>query len=152
MSDLGIGTGAWAWSDGSWSNLTSRLVEGGWHLDQATAVNSSGAIVGVGTFDGTPSGFLLTPIANSSDGDYNFDGAIDAADYAVWQQTFGSTSNLAADGSGNGIVDSADYSLWRKSVSSSAAILSTTVPEPKTIKLMFVGLGALCLGLAGRRS
>jgi Type I phosphodiesterase / nucleotide pyrophosphatase len=46
-------------------------------------------------------------------GDYNGDGAIDAADYTVWRDTQGSTTDLRADGDGNGAVDEADFKLWR---------------------------------------
>jgi hypothetical protein len=46
-------------------------------------------------------------------GDYNTDGAVDAADYAVWRKTLGSTSDLRADGNGNGSVDPADLTVWK---------------------------------------
>ncbi len=45
-------------------------------------------------------------------GDYNRDSSVDAADYVVWANTQGSTTNLSADGVRNGVIDSADYSLW----------------------------------------
>ena len=45
-------------------------------------------------------------------GDYNDDGAVGAADYVVWRNTFGQTgSGLVADGNGNGQVDPADYNI-----------------------------------------
>lgn len=68
-------------------------------------------------------------------GDYNGNGAVDAADYVVWRDTLGSTNNLVADGSGNGIVDSADYDFWRQRFGTStgagaSAQNSLAVPEP----------------------
>lgn len=45
-------------------------------------------------------------------GDYNLDGLVSHADYSVLGDTFGSTTNLAADGNGNGIVDYADFELY----------------------------------------
>jgi CSLREA domain-containing protein len=45
-------------------------------------------------------------------GDYNGNGTVDAADYTVYTDNIGSTTNLNADGNDNGIVDSADYSIW----------------------------------------
>jgi hypothetical protein len=46
-------------------------------------------------------------------GDYNQDGAVDAADYTVWQDTRDSKTDLRADGNGDGVVDQADYDLWK---------------------------------------
>lgn len=77
-------------------------------------------------------------------GDYNFDGVVDAGDYAVWKEHFGATGpfhieGTNADGNRDGVVNLADYSVWRNQLgasgatSRSAAISSTTaVPEPTT--------------------
>jgi hypothetical protein len=49
-------------------------------------------------------------------GDYNVDGAVDAADYVVWRKTLGQTGIPAfsgADGDGDGDVTQADYIVWR---------------------------------------
>jgi len=46
-------------------------------------------------------------------GDYNFNGTVDAADFTVWKDTNGSTSDLRADGNGDGRVDAADYDVWK---------------------------------------
>ncbi|MCA9185184.1 MAG: dockerin type I repeat-containing protein [Pirellulaceae bacterium] len=66
-------------------------------------------------------------------GDYSRDGAVDAADYTVWKDAFGSTSNLAADGNGDGFVDVADYTVWKDNFgaerSFSETPKATTVPE-----------------------
>jgi Type I phosphodiesterase / nucleotide pyrophosphatase/Dockerin type I domain len=46
-------------------------------------------------------------------GDFNRDGHVDAADYTLWRDTNGSTTDLRADANGDGSVDQADYELWK---------------------------------------
>lgn len=44
--------------------------------------------------------------------DYNSDGVTNAADYSIYRDTLGSTTDLRADGDGSGTIDQADYDLW----------------------------------------
>ena len=46
-------------------------------------------------------------------GDYNIERRVDAADYALWRNTRGSTIDLRADGNGDGMVNDADRLVWR---------------------------------------
>ncbi len=48
-------------------------------------------------------------------GDYNRNGAVDAADYTVWRNSLGQTvpNSSGADGNGNGMIDNDDYSKWK---------------------------------------
>ncbi len=74
---------------------------------------------------------LVEPEAPNLVGDYNNDGTVDAADYTVFRDSLGSTSQLAADGSNNGVVDVDDYNLWVNAYgNTSSASTATTVPEP----------------------
>ncbi len=99
------------------------------YLKNLNADNSNGAnwarsTVGV---DGavSPSGPTFATADVGSPGrfflpsDYNNNGVVDAADYVLWRNTLGSTTDLRADASGptvgvsNGVVDQADYDYWR---------------------------------------
>ncbi len=57
-------------------------------------------------------GATLSVGPNTSPYDYNGNGTVDAADYTVWRDAFG-TSDSQADGDGNGTVDEADFDLWK---------------------------------------
>jgi uncharacterized repeat protein (TIGR03803 family) len=76
-------------------------------------------------------------------GDYSVDGAVDAQDYGVWKNAFG-TSQLSADGNRDGSVDAADFVVWRKSISSGSTPGGTgaTIPEPATIWIAAVILAS----------
>lgn len=88
---------------------------------------------------------LLTLASNALAGDYDHSGTVDAGDYNVWRQNFG-TTNAAADGNRNGVVDTADFSIWRtnqgKSLPGAAVAVGTgsfaaeTVPEPSAALLV----------------
>lgn len=67
---------------------------------------------------GEPSATTMT-IPNSAD--YNGDGSIDTGDYAVWRDTLGSQTDLAADGNANGVVDAGDYRHWRNQYGQAAS-------------------------------
>ncbi len=78
----------------------------------------------------------LRSLDPASQGDYNGDGAVSGADYTIWRQNFGSSSNLAADGNANRIIDAADYTFWRDRRTAAA----TVIPEPSTMMLAMVAL------------
>ena len=80
-------------------------------------------------------------------GDYNRDGKVDVADYIVWRDTIGSTTNLLANGDNTGAsfakIDVADYTAWRRNFgmtsAGSGAVLLAAVPEPATWVLILAG-------------
>jgi len=98
--------------------------------------------VGINTptnFAGEVGSVNLAPLM----GDYNGNGAVDAADYVVWRRHLGTTDSLPNDSSPES-VSTEDYNVWRQDFGASAAsgTSSGAVPEP-TICAMFVVAGLL---------
>jgi hypothetical protein len=90
-------------------------------------------------------------------GDYNQNGAVDAADYVVWRENEGAENPLPNDPIG-GIIGASHYNQWRSNFSetsagigsSSAATTSTrAVPEPATLLSLLLVIG-LALTRQGR--
>ncbi|MCI0332954.1 MAG: mannan endo-1,4-beta-mannosidase [Planctomycetes bacterium] len=89
--------------------------------------------------------------------DYNRDGEVGAADYAVWRKLTGmSGANLAADGNLSEQVNAADYTIWRNNFgrvafgnSGSGSSAFSSVPEPAAGLLMLSGV--LCLFFGSRK-
>ena len=88
-------------------------------------------------------------------GDYDANGSVNALDYTVWRQSFGSTTSLNADGNLNGVIDAADYAIWRNNFgqslpgagSGSSLQVGSAVPEPTSAILL---VSALAFPLIGR--
>jgi hypothetical protein len=88
-------------------------------------------------------------------GDYNFDGAVNAADYTVWRNTLGQSVPIGtgADGSGpfgppDGLITQHDFTYWKSRYGNTAPGAGTgasqdsdasAVPEPSTNILLFAG-------------
>jgi hypothetical protein len=90
------------------------------------------------------SGEIYRILTNSLiDGDYDANGLVDAADYVLWKELYGS-DDLRADGNGNNEVDAADYTVWRNNLGNSAQTLGnggslndSAVPEPSSLFTVF---------------
>lgn len=108
--------------------------------------------------DGKPLVYMKARIAGSLEivarnarvtleGDYNGDGAVDAADYTVWRDTEGSTLLLGADGNLDNEIDPGDFTVWADSYGAAASAVAAGVPEP----LSFGMVGFACLALGAFR-
>ena len=83
-------------------------------------------------------------------GDFNEDGNVDAADYAIWRKNDGPNAPLPND---NGLTTQADrYNLWVSNfgeMSGSGSGLAAA-PEPASVALLMMGLAAMALGRRSR--
>jgi hypothetical protein len=83
-------------------------------------------------------------------GDYNDDGTVDAADYAVWRDSMVSGTPLLNETESLGIVDHDDYGAWKANFGATleGGGSQSSVPEPTSLGLVFVSSIAV---LAWRR-
>ena len=95
---------------------------------------------------------LTIQTCSQAAGDYNGNCTVDAADYTVWRDTFGSTTDLRANGNNIGTsagkIDNDDYLVWKSnfgtvavgSGAGSGPLPAGTVPEPTSALLFSIGL------------
>ena len=79
-------------------------------------------------------------------GDYNDNGVVDAADYAVWRDNLGSNAILPSDPT-PGVVNQSDYDRWVANFGDTApgsGSSANAVPEPTAL-----GLASLVLAIVG---
>lgn len=99
------------------------------------------------------------PFVPNLAGDYNGDRTVNAADYSIWRDTLGSTTDLRANGdnanASANLIDQADYEAWKTRfgtvgtpvlmspriyIEASAISVGAAVPEPATCGLLVFGL------------
>ena len=78
-------------------------------------------------------------------GDANLDGVVDVGDFNVWNANKFSMSAAwcAGDLNADGVIDVTDFNVWNSNKFSSSDASGSTVPEPSTLILAFLGL-AFC--------
>ncbi len=73
-------------------------------------------------------------------GDYNGNGAVDAADYTIWRDTLGSTEDFRANGNNEGasedLIDEADYDVWKANYGQAAGDIHYNIGD--TLRMRFV--------------
>ena len=117
-----------------------------WHIEPANEgelllngrVYWAGGRIELTTIDNAP---LIPAVA----GDYNRDGTVDAADYAVWRNNEGTTNPLPNDPIGD-IIGLAHYNQWRAhfgQTAGSGMAPNAAVPEPASAGLFLIGVLAM---------
>ena len=129
-----------------------------WRLTRATAISANGrVIIGEGKNPaGNHEAWVVLLDADEVElnpifGDYNDDGTVNAADYTVWRDQFGTLveEGTGPDGNNNGFVDSFDRLVWHKNYgNTSLGSTGSIVPEPSAIGLAIL---ALVVGIRIRR-
>jgi hypothetical protein len=100
--------------------------------------------------------FTTPAVAEPLPGDFNGNDVVDAADYTVWRDHFGSTDDSVLNGNGDGVagVGPGDFDLWKANFgdvpggAGGSSLAASAVPEPGTWLLV---LSALAVGRLGRR-
>jgi hypothetical protein len=84
-------------------------------------------------------------------GDYNADGTVDAADYAVWRDNEGTISTLPNDPIG-GTIGQAQYDQWRVHFGqTSGSRVTAAVPEPTFNTLLITAMAGVSFARRGRQ-
>jgi pectate lyase len=139
-------------NENSFTILTGNTVGGLFDNLSGGRVNVANAdgsfLVTLGSGEVVLSDFSLESVGLP--GDYNGDGKVSAADYTVWRDTLGSTTDLRANGDdSNSVIDEDDYQVWLDNYGQSSGLgtgsgsIAASVPEPTTVLLVVVGLLAI---------
>jgi hypothetical protein len=102
---------------------------------------------------GTYAPRLQLDAAVRPEGDFNGDGAVDAADLSIWGSGFGAEANAnwrQGDANSDGDIDGNDLLTWQRQAATGhvAATTSTAVPEPSTIGLLAVAVSVRRMAIA----
>ena len=137
---------SWVGGDGSLTSTTATI-------DSLLFEGSGRATLYLDSVMVNPLGSLLE--GTGLEGDFNADGMVDMADYAVWRNYLGAGSEdvLAGNGDGSGTVDAGDYQLWKlhfgQTTATALAQSSLAVPEPSTLAVLL--LAGCSLAMLRRR-
>jgi hypothetical protein len=134
----------------TWTNTLAPLPNAPWFFD-GFSLDSFGVIIrttsgavrnGVFTFNISNLTYTGGTAIAGVPGDYNNDGAVNAADYVLWRKG----GPLANEVDNPGTVDAADYTEWRARFgnTSGSGLGAGAVPEPtSTVLVLLAGLATV---------
>lgn len=114
---------------------------------QAQTVTAPGSTIDNAGGDQASPGFIWPDVRPPLPGDYNRDGAVNAADYTLWRDG----APLPTETASAGVTDAADYAVWRSAYQPAATsgAASFAVPEPVGLAWLAVGATACWRRRAG---
>jgi len=112
--------------------VTGTLNAAGLELDASDTEQFSLGVVGKS---------LVLNVGGGLPGDFDDNGTVDGTDLAQWKGDFGLDNESDADGDGDS--DGADFLIWQRNLGqTSAAPAAAAVPEPSSLVLCLLALGA----------
>ena len=121
-------------------------------LSQTVAVDAEQTFTFTGHafFQASASAILDTLGAFTPLGDYNLNTVVDAADYTIWRDTLGSTTDFRANGTNEGasldIIDEADFEYWRARFGNAGHADGAMSPTQSFFKVEFLNASNTVLG------
>jgi autotransporter-associated beta strand protein len=152
-ADVYVATGATLDLDFSGVDVVNSLfidgmsqLTGTWGSPTSSAEHMSPLLTGSGILQVTT---FVEPVLP---GDYNDDDVVDAADYTVWRDNLGTTTELPNDLVG-GEIGAAQYDQWKQHFGASdlGSGSIAAVPEPTAAVAAALGIVCLTIGASRRR-
>lgn len=88
-------------------------------------------------------GGVVLELLSGLAGDFNNDGAVNAADYSLWASNLGSPASMLLNAGEAETVDAALYTVWRDNEGATLPATASAVPEPTAALLVLCGLASL---------
>ena len=121
-----------------------------------TAASVTGTFASIVQPVGMPAGLVFDALYNPTNvqlmvsnappilaGDYNENGVVDAADYAVWRDNLGAVAGTLPNDVDGGVIGQPQYDTWKSNFgmiggSGSGSLSFSAVPEPSTAMMLII--------------
>ncbi|MEM6798104.1 MAG: hypothetical protein AAF589_01195 [Planctomycetota bacterium] len=145
LEDQGVDGGNWFEADADADRISELLVTGGLELAPNDVVNLGFLFDEVDGIQDLDFRFAILP-SDASPGDFNADGVVDGADYAVWRNNLNAPDDSSLNNNGDGVagISAADLQVWRDNFGATGSSGGDEDPALLTGKVLYttIGLGA----------